>query len=229
MTAVSVAEAIFAVQEEFDVRVADTPSLVRQAYELRHQVYCVERGYLGGSAGLEVDEFDERSEHVVLVSRDSDEVIGTVRLVLGSPERPEDSFPMQRVCRPGTLSQLPIETTAEVSRFAISKTRRSGTAAPLMRLGLVQGLVRLSGDLGITHWCAVMERSLLRLLLSSSIQFRPLGPVVDYHGPRQPCFNSLTRLLDRVAIERPEVWSFLTGSQLAPVKTASADARSMAA
>ncbi len=216
MNPVSVAEAIFAVREEFDVQIATTPSLVRQCYELRHQVYCVERNFLAGSTGLEVDAFDSRSENVALTCRSTGEVVGTVRLVLGSPERPDSSFPMQLACAPGLLSHLPIDTTAEVSRFAISKARRSPQSATLMRLGLVKGLVELSEDLGVTHWCAIMERSLLRLLRSDGIHFQAAGPMVEHHGMRQPCSSSLADLLDGVAAEQPEIWSFLTGQSSCP-------------
>jgi hypothetical protein len=131
-------------------------------------------------------------------------------MVLSSAEDPERSFPLQAVCRPQVLGDIPLESTAEISRFAISKERRSGLSTGLMRLGLVQGLVMLSHELGTTHWCAVMERPLLRLLQSNSIYFQALGPLVDYHGPRQPCFSELGSLLDRVGREQPDVWDYLT-------------------
>jgi N-acyl-L-homoserine lactone synthetase len=204
----SIAEAVFAGRDEFEVVVADTPSLIRQSFELRHQVYCVERRFLPGIAGLEFDEFDRHSKHVVLLSRQTGAVVGTVRLVLPNPERPERSFPMQLVTPPETLRGLPLGTMAEISRFAISKERRSSLAAPLLRLALMRGVVQASE--GLTHWCAVMERSLLRLLATSAIHFHNVGPVVNYHGLRQPCFNDITELLDRVAEEQPEFWAYLT-------------------
>ena len=210
MNQMSLAEAVFAVRDEFDVVIADEPSLIRQSYQLRHQVYCVERGYLEGIGDLEYDDYDEHSRHVVLVSRDLGQIVGTVRMVLASAHEPENSFPLQAVCRPRVLGDIPIESTVEISRFAISKERRSGLSTGLMRLGLVQGLVRLSHELGTTHWCAVMERPLLRLLQSNSICFESLGPLVDYHGPRQPCFSGLGSLLDRVGNEQPDVWDYLT-------------------
>jgi len=227
MNLISGGEALFAAQEEFEVQVATTPDLVRQCYELRHQVYCIERNYLQGSTGLELDEFDARSENLALTCRRSGEVVGTVRLVLGSADCPDSSFPMQAVTPPGLLSHLPIETTAEVSRFAISKVRRGDHSAALMRLGLVKGLVDLSEDLGITHWCAIMERSLLRLLRGDGICFHPAGPMVEYHGMRQPCFSGLDDLLDGVAAARPDIWSYIVGH--APTLPVAAPAHRLAA
>src|SRR6185437_1479365 len=111
MNQMSLTEAVFAVRDEFDVVVADDPSLVRQSFQLRHQVYCVERGYLEGIKGLEYDEYDEHSRHVVLISRDLGEIVGTVRMVLPSAQDPDSSFPLQAVCRPGLLGDIPIGST----------------------------------------------------------------------------------------------------------------------
>ena len=37
-----------------------------------------------------------------------------------------------------------------------------------------------------------------------------IGPVVDYHGPRQPCFIQLHRMLLRASEENLETWKILT-------------------
>jgi N-acyl-L-homoserine lactone synthetase len=118
---------------------------------------------------------------------------------------------MQQVCAPNTFRDLPFKGMAEVSRFAISKERRtvSVAAASLSRLALVQGLVQLSHNIGVTHWCAMMERSLLRLLRASAIHFTPLGEPVEYHGLRQPAYCEVTTMLDRMAYEQPEIWRFI--------------------
>ena len=209
-------DAIGAVQQEITVELADTPELVREAHRLRYQVYCLERGYKLEGDGLEIDEYDVRARHVVLCHRQSGEVVGTVRLVLSSAENPGHSFPLQHVSHFPLEEHLPIGRTAEVSRFALPKHRPglSMASTSIMRLGLVQGLVRISQELGLTHWCAVMEPSLLRLLQRTAIHFEPLGPPVDYHGIRQPCYAAIDPILARMARECPDVWSFVTGSGL---------------
>ncbi|MGH9208781.1 MAG: PEP-CTERM/exosortase system-associated acyltransferase, partial [Acidimicrobiales bacterium] len=180
------ADAIEAVRQEISVELADTPELIREAHRLRYQVYCLERGYKLDGEGLEIDDYDVRSRHVVLCHRRSGEALGTARLVLPSAENPDHSFPLQHVCQVPLREHLPIGSTAEVSRFALPKQRQgiSQASAAVMRLGLVQGLVRISHELGLTHWCAVMEPSLLRLLQRTAIHFEPLGAPVDYHGIR---------------------------------------------
>ncbi len=212
--------AIIAARSELVVQVADSPALVREAHRLRHQVYSLERGYIVGQEqtrleGLEVDGYDAHSSHIVLRMRDSGEVIGTARLILPLPghERPGyRSFPMQGVCDPALFQQLPSRGMAEVSRFAVSKERRglSTGSTGLSRLALVRGLVQLSQMEGVTHWCATMERTLLRLLRASGIHFQDLGPVVDYYGPRQPAFCHVGAMLERMHEEQPEIWGYVT-------------------
>jgi N-acyl amino acid synthase of PEP-CTERM/exosortase system len=79
-----------------------------------------------------------------------------------------------------------------------------------MRLGLIQTLVRMSMQHGITHWLAVMEPKLLRMLAAMSIRFEPIGGMVEHHGWRQPCFCNLADVLQSMKYERPAFWSVLT-------------------
>ena len=211
MTQLSLASAINATRSELLVQIADTPDLILEAYKLRHQVYCLERGYEQSFDEMEKDEYDCQSHHVVLCKRGSGEVIGTARLILPIASKRHTSFPMQQVCPPNTFRGLPFNGMAEVSRFSISKERRdlSVAATSLSRLALVQGLVQLSQEIGVTHWCAMMERSLLRLLRASAIHFTPLGEPVEYHGLRQPAYCQVSTMLDRMAYEQPEIWRFI--------------------
>ncbi len=62
----------------------------------------------------------------------------------------------------------------------------------------------------MTHLCAIKEPALLRMLSRLGIHFNNLGPRVEYHGTRQPCYSNLDLLLARTWIERREVWEILT-------------------
>lgn len=211
MAGPTISGSIAALRSELEVVVADTPALVREAQELRHQVYCTERGYEVCGGGAEVCAHDVHSAHVLLRRRDGGGAVGTARLVLAVPGRGADSYPMAAVAR-AAFDGVPLATTAEVSRFSVSKERRgvSGEAAALARLALVRGLVLLTRAEGVTHWAAVMEPTLLRLLRSSGIHFDRAGPMVEYHGVRQPCVREVPALLGQMRAERPEVWAFVT-------------------
>lgn len=203
---------------------ARTPEQVREAQKVRYQVYCVENSLEDQNAeGIETDCFDSHSVHSLLVYRAANSALGTVRLILPLPDETTDSFPMQRVLKGSTAGEfrrLPLYSAAEVSRFSISRQFRRDSnedeaefisvSGPLMRLGLIQSLVRMSFEYGITHWCAMMEPTLLRMLAAMAIRFRPIGPLVEFHGLRQPCYCSLTDILESVRQERPAFWSVLT-------------------
>jgi N-acyl-L-homoserine lactone synthetase len=197
--------------DECIVLVADTSDLVEEVFRLRYQVYGLEKGYEPGRDGKEFDEFDSRARHVLLVHRASGESIGTVRIIPSFLTGGAAGLPMSSVCAPGILQGLPAWTTGEISRFAVSKQRRlSCRAGAMVRLGLMQGIIRLSGELGLTHWCAIMEPTLLRLLQMNAIYYSSLGPIVEHHGLRQPSFASIAAVVDRARSEQPDVWNYCT-------------------
>jgi N-acyl amino acid synthase of PEP-CTERM/exosortase system len=215
-------------RQRYDTLAADTAERIRLAQKIRYQVYCIENIFLpiDNLDSIETDEFDAHSAHTLLLSRETGEALGTARLILPLAHAFERSFAVQRVLDPHslkTLRSLPHHATAEVSRFSISRQlRRQGSdspqsdtvsanvCGPLMRLGLFRGLVQMSMIHGITHWCAVMEPTLLRMFTAMAIRPEPLGPLVDYHGLRQPCYIDLHEMLDTMARERPAMWEVMT-------------------
>ena len=197
---------------EFAVEIVDSARQLEEAYRLRYQTYCVERGFEASTTGLEIDDFDHRARHVILRHRRSGEAAGTVRLVVPDPEAPLNSLPMQRLCEAHHLQSLPISSTAEISRFAVPKQSRNmaGASAALMRLGLMRGILKMSRELDLTHWCAVMERSLLRLLKSTAMHFHPAGPLIEHHGARQPSYANIEKILARIHREQTAIWDYVT-------------------
>jgi N-acyl amino acid synthase of PEP-CTERM/exosortase system len=213
--------------EHFATIMADSPERIRIAQKLRHQVYCVENPLeQKNQEEIETDIFDSHAAHSLLVYSPSEIPVGTVRLILPLGDETAHSFPMQSVLDADAsreFKKIPLHSAAEVSRFSISRQSRRlmetrdqsqrdfiSNTAPLMRLGLIQALVRMSLQHNVTHWCAVMEQSLLRMLAAMGIHFVPIGPVVEYHGLRQPCFCVLSKMLEDVKRERPAFWSVLT-------------------
>ena len=129
---------------------------------------------------------------------------------------------------------FPNHSVGEVSRFAISKEFRrrkveskSITEADAKRerhgnlpcLGLIQMLLRQSLELGVEYWAAVMEPQLLRMLAAMGIRFQPVGPLVSYHGLRQPSFCHLPVMVRNMALTRPESWAVVTNNgELMPTR-----------
>ena len=215
----------------FTAVLADTPPLVRAAQSLRYQVYCLERHFEEPDPqnnGLEHDDYDPQSVPGLLYFRHDPEPIGTARLIL--PLAQGESLPVHHLLRTSgvrTSHHFPNGTTAEVSRFSISKAfrRRASEAmnavglrpnqipelyTALPCLGLIQTMLRASINSGITHWAAIMEPKLLRMLATLGIHFHSIGPLVSHHGLRQPSFCSLAEMLQMLAREKPQHWNIVT-------------------
>lgn len=213
---------------------ADT-ALREEVFRLRYQVYCVENPFEDPAAhpdGLESDAFDQRAAHCLLLHKPSQSWAGSARLILPNPEAPDHSFALQQVCKEPVIAdpqRFPALQMGEVSRVCISKDfrKRQGDGLypqstdpddrtderrviPNMILGLLEGLIRMSLDHGLVYLCAVMERPLLRLLERLGIHLANIGPLVEYHGRRQPCMLYLETMLLQARKERPDVWEVLT-------------------
>jgi N-acyl amino acid synthase of PEP-CTERM/exosortase system len=83
-------------------------------------------------------------------------------------------------------------------------------------------MVCVSARDGITHWVAEMEPALLRMYAKLGVHWIKLGPTVEFHGKRQPCYTKLDDMLTRNRQERPEIWDLITdGGRCAPPTGAS--------
>ena len=222
--------------QDIRVHLARSDADREQAYRLRYQVYCVENDFEPAAQhrdGRETDPYDAQSVHGLALYRNTDSVAGTARLIL--PPRKPDGLPLPtpQICSPCVIAsnahRIPAHSTAELSRFAISKSERhrhmarnnatpervaSSTSArqvvSTVSLGLMQAAIAMARTNHITHLYALMEPALLRMLRGLGIHFEKLGPTVEYHGRRQPCFCDLTRLLDTTLVERPDIWAIIT-------------------
>jgi N-acyl amino acid synthase of PEP-CTERM/exosortase system len=204
---------------------ANSQNLLDSVFRLRYQVYCIERGYFdpaGFPDGRERDCEDHRSVHYLLFDRAAAHPIGTVRMVL--PHSGARLPVLRLVDTPHQHEvDLPLQTTAEVSRFAVSKAFRSGLEArsrasagirgarpqlslPLLTLGLVQAVLMMGLGGSITHLVAIMEPSLLRLLGRLGIDFKPLGRSIEHHGLRQPGWAVMADVIRQVQRRHPGLW-----------------------
>jgi N-acyl amino acid synthase of PEP-CTERM/exosortase system len=216
----------------YEVVPAETKEMLELVHRIRYQVYCNENKFEPSENhrnNMEIDEYDFRSAHCLLIDRSNNQAAGTVRLILPDGNALATCFPTQQFCSRQLIygRKIPLVTTAEVSRFAISRLfrnrvpERAGSSAfpvdrqalaPFITLGLIRGLVQMSIDHGITDWFAVMEPSLLRLLARFSIYFKPLGALIDYHGKRQPSHIRVNNLLDDVYRDKLEIWQVITNN-----------------
>jgi N-acyl amino acid synthase of PEP-CTERM/exosortase system len=224
---------------------ANTRELIETAFALRYQVYCIEREFEDPSqqAGrLETDEYDHHAIHSLIIHRPQAAAIGTARLIL--PQARPNSLPIQQLLKKNGLNAadyFPNEFAAEISRFAISKVFRrqsfGATASSegkrdrhsnLPLLGLTQILLRQSIELGVEYWGAVMEPQLLRMLALIGIRFQPVGPLVSYHGLRQPSYCHVPLMLRNMALTKPDSWAVVTNNGELMCSPAAAELRRVA-
>jgi N-acyl amino acid synthase of PEP-CTERM/exosortase system len=93
-------DAIRAAQDELSIEIVRSAEQLVEAQRLRFRVYCEERGFEPGTNGLEQDAFDAASRHVLVRSRNTGTVLGTVRVVLSDPVTGLSGFPMRQACEP---------------------------------------------------------------------------------------------------------------------------------
>ena len=211
---------------------ANSRELLDAVFRLRFQVYCVERGFEDAAAhpdGRERDEHDARSRHFVVLYRPArtraSTPVGTVRLIL--PHRGTD-LPVLNLLSPSDRRRLdlPLASTAEISRVAVPRTFRKRLKSDLSRhpdqalrgrgsvrealnllnFWLIRAVGTMTADEGITHFLAVMEPPLLRLLRRLGIEFHPIGGMVEHHGLRQPAWAATSNIIDGIKKLRPELW-----------------------
>jgi N-acyl amino acid synthase of PEP-CTERM/exosortase system len=213
----------------FSTILADTPALREECFRIRYDVYCVERKFENPQIRpdqLERDAHDDHSAHALLVDRASDVPIGTIRLILKKPGSLTETLPFDTLCsgRPACDTRLlPSVRRGEVSRFAISKSRSQDAfegygsttmSKPMPTTYIGLGLLRMAVEMaianGVDYLCAVMEPALLRMFARCGIHFTNVGPLVAYHGLRQPCYVDVPTLVDRIKAERPDVWQVIT-------------------
>jgi N-acyl amino acid synthase of PEP-CTERM/exosortase system len=228
----------------FDLLRADTPELLDEAYRLRYQVYCVEHAFENPaehSDARERDVDDDRSVHALLVHRRTGTYAGTVRVILPSYHDPHRLLPIQQILASqprGFAECFPRPTTAEISRFLVSKEfrRRRGEelhadvgslgeavaipgerrVAPYITFGLMRGVLEICAEYGVTHICAVMEPALIRILRRFGLDFEGIGDLVNHHGLRQPCVARLKDLVERNRADETLLWQYAATALQSP-------------
>ncbi|QCF25320.1 PEP-CTERM/exosortase system-associated acyltransferase [Hydrocarboniclastica marina] len=230
--------------KSFALEPVETARQRQEMFQLRYQVYCLDRSFENPSDfpdQCERDLYDARAVHGLVRHKQSGIAIATVRLVLSQPSLGRGEFPMEANCLDALngesrhqLGVVPREHLGELSRFAVSRNfrRRLGEAdnpvgvsdrinyedpeaegnraLPYLTLGLFALIVRLSVAYDLSHWIAVMEPALIRLLRRFGINFANVGQTVDYHGRRKPVFSDISTVLTGIRRQRPDVWSFIT-------------------
>ncbi|MEJ2610715.1 MAG: PEP-CTERM/exosortase system-associated acyltransferase [Candidatus Thiodiazotropha sp.] len=225
-------------KQYFQVERTEHPEKLMAMYYLRYQVFCEERGIIPKHLcprQLEIDEYDDVSFHFAAYHNQDNKLTGTVRLVRSDAL---EQLPLGKRCHIDR-DLLPIgidyAKCAEISRLAVSKRIRRrasdgiypqekreemGSSAlfekrakfPEIILGMYKALYHETKLHGIEHWFAAMEPSLVKLLRRINIQFKEIGPEVDYYGPVKPYIASVSDIEWSIYTHSSELFdSFTSG------------------
>ena len=217
----------------FTVVPADTHELRDCVHKLRYQAYCIENPFEDATRHprkLETDEYDERAVHSLLVHSPTNIPVGSVRLIIHDDGEETDPLPIHHAC--GELETLddlcaPGRRVGEVSRFCLSR-EALGEAQQIVRaewgvtrvprahdsftatLSLLSAVVGMAVMEDVSHICALMAPTLLRLFAGFGLRLAPLGPAVEHHGLRMPVYSHLGDLLAGARRVRPDAWALIT-------------------
>ncbi|MGR9073319.1 MAG: PEP-CTERM/exosortase system-associated acyltransferase [Gammaproteobacteria bacterium] len=198
---------------------ANTPELKRQAYHLRHEVYFSEYGYISEGCTekeIEMDEFDNFSEHSLLFHRKTNKAIGYIRLIpYGDTHILE--LPIEHYCHDTLYTEIfssqdfKKSSTGEISRMSIHPTFRRRTSDhnfqisenntnfgnrrfPINYLPMCLTLAGLNLMFAshLDFSVALMERRLAVLLKKFGVQLNQIGHPIELYGQRAP-FKILTK------------------------------------
>jgi N-acyl amino acid synthase of PEP-CTERM/exosortase system len=223
-------------KQYFHVERTEHPEKLMAVYYLRYQVFCEERGIIPKHlcpTQLEMDEYDDVSLHFAAYYNKDNELTGTVRLVRSDAL---EHLPLGKRCHiDSDLLPRGIDYAkcAEISRLAISKRIRrrasdgiypqekeedTGSSArfkkratfPEIILGMYKALYHETKLYGIEHWFAAMEPSLVKLLRRINIQFKEIGPEVDYYGSVKPYVASVSDIEWSIYTHSPELFASFT-------------------
>lgn len=181
--------------ERYQILIANTDALRKDVYRLRHHVFCEKLKYdMDSRDGLETDEYDNDSLHVLLRERLSQKSVGCFRLVM--PQRtgriwlPFDLYGVPHVDRSlFNWNHVNHARSVEVSRLALltADSRSSlskGESTPYLATALFYGVTSMIVRLNVENVFMVIEPCLGRLTARFGIKLDQISPAFEYYGQR---------------------------------------------
>lgn len=127
---------------DFEVKIAQDKEEIQQALKLRYEVFKLEMaGDLGleETSGLETDVYDELCEHLIVMDRKVNKIVGTYRLLLGSKLNAGLGFYSERFFDISNIKKLADKKEVlELGRSCIHKDYRSRHVINLLWSGIAE-------------------------------------------------------------------------------------------
>ncbi len=214
----------------FEIIPAITEELKKEAYRVRHSVYCEDLGYEPPQSDrLETDEYDSHALHILIRNIQHNIFIGCARIIIPPVENPTWLLPFEKACM-DTLNysivdsrKLPRKQIAEVSRLAVisSFRRRKGEVNnpinlskndfdpspiprfPYIPLGLYYGAVELARLYQIKILFILTEERLANHFNKLGFEIEFIGAPINHRGLRFPSMFSIHNTIHNI---RPAIY-----------------------
>jgi len=178
----------------YEVILADTEESKNIHYNLRYQIFCLEKGFEEADKfkdEMEKDIYDDNAIHFLV--KGNNRWIGSFRLVIDQ----FGNLPFQKVSALGSSQFLQRNLEiAEFSRLGILRPfqklrngqppKESSENESEIMLKMIHAGVDYCRTNGIGHIIILCRRSISRVLNQFGLEARPIGPAVFHHGPRIP-------------------------------------------
>ena len=127
---------VLAEQENFRLKLAESPAEVEAALRLRYRVFKEEQGRLANCCGgIDRDRFDRYCRHLLVVDKATENVVGTYRVLSGGGAASAGNFYSEEEFSIRGLQAIRHEV-CEVGRSCVAPEFRSGAVVGLLWSGL---------------------------------------------------------------------------------------------
>jgi putative hemolysin len=168
------------------VELAATPQDIRASQRLRYQIFALEQGAQLESAdeGIDRDHYDEYCHHLLVRRMDTDEVVGSTRILTMANARRAGSFYSENEFDLSGLLPALRGTAIEIGRTCIHRDFRNGAGIGMLWLGLAQfmemhrvdfmfGCASVSMNDGGEQAFAIMQEARQHHLAPAEMRVRP--------------------------------------------------------
>ena len=202
--------------ERYQILIANTETLRGDVYRLRYEVFCRKLGYdMDHEDGLERDEYDADSVHILLRERATQKPVGCFRLVM--PQRtgriwlPFDLYGVPHVDRSlFNWNHVNHARSVEVSRLALNaplgrRAENAGASTPFLATALFYAVTAMIVRLQVENVFMVIEPSLGRLTARFGIKLDQISPSFAYYGQRAT-FTTTGLRMNAESLTLPTPW-----------------------
>jgi N-acyl-L-homoserine lactone synthetase len=185
------------------------PSGKENAFRLRYEVYCKEKGWLDPTQYtdmLERDEHDEKSETFLAYDDNTNQVIGTARLIISDTDF--SSLHIEK--HPSINGNINTVKCVEISRMAILESARQGNVF----IGLIRMLFRhiLKHHSNFEYIYFTVEERFLHKVNQLGFEFIPFAPsALWYCDQLVPARQIIVDMDDCLKRNNPEFHRWLWG------------------